>query len=88
MGDYKRSLREVVLDPSSDVFVSKYNDAWQIGFIRESRNWRGRNGYASILVEYKVQYGYLVTRYQPEDVVIQLAKDRESFQWIRNKRFH
>lgn len=88
LGDYKRSLREVILDPSSDVFVSKYNDAWQIGFIRESRNWRGTNGYGSILVEYKVQYGYLVTGYQPEDVVIQLAKDRESFQWIRKKRFH
>ncbi|NPV85996.1 MAG: hypothetical protein HPY45_08320 [Anaerolineae bacterium] len=86
--DYKRSLEEVILDQDSDVFVSRYNDAWQIGFVRGSRDWRGSNGGDFIFVEYKVQYGYLVTGYQPEDVIIQLTKKRESFRWIRNKRFH
>ncbi|KPL70106.1 hypothetical protein ADN00_18870 [Ornatilinea apprima] len=83
--DYKRSLREVILDPASDIFVSKYNDAWQIGFIRESREWQGLRGKDFILVEYKVQYGYWTTGFQPQNLSRQVFEGRESIVWLRNR---
>lgn len=83
--DYKRSLEEVILDQDSDIFVSKYNDAWQIGFVHENQGWRGVRGKDFILVEYKVKYGHWTTGFQPQNLKRQVFEGRENIVWLRNR---
>lgn len=83
--DYKQSLQEVILDPDSDIFVSKYNDAWQIGFVHENQRWRGVRGKDFILVEYKVKYGYWTTGFQPQNLKRQVFEGRENIVWLRSR---
>ena len=64
--DYLDSLTEVVLDPTSGVFISRYQGALQIGFMRRCGAWRGPGGLGWILVEYRVNFGHWVTAYQVE----------------------
>jgi len=49
---YVQSLKDIIENPKSGIFVSKYNEAWQVGFIGESGKWQGDGGFSHILVEY------------------------------------
>jgi hypothetical protein len=80
---YIESLHEVIIDPKSEVLISKYHDYWQISFVGESGKWQGENGFSHILVEYRVKYGYWVTGFQPEDLQKQLIMNRSDLKWIR-----
>ncbi len=83
LDDYIQSLKDVINNPKSGIFVSRYNEAWQIGFIDESGKWKGEKGFSHILVEYKVKYGYWVTGFQPENIGTHIQKNRDNFVWIR-----
>ncbi|MCE5209845.1 MAG: phage head morphogenesis protein [Chloroflexi bacterium] len=85
--EYLQSLKNIVEDPNSDIFISKYNDAWQVGFVGKSGKWQGAKGNSFIFVEYKVKYGYWVTGFQPKDIETQVLnyKEREILKWIRKQ---
>ena len=62
---YVASIRRVIEDPASGVFVSRYAGAWQLGVIGHSGAARGPNGGRWILLDYRVETGHWVTAYQP-----------------------
>lgn len=83
LDEYVSSLRQVIENPNSSIFISKYDGNWQIGFIGESGKWQGSKGHKFILVEYRVKYGYWVTGFQPEFIEKQIIQKRETILWIQ-----
>jgi hypothetical protein len=86
LDDYVRSVREVILDPSSGIFASRYWGEWQLGVARRSEGLRGPGGTDWIMVEYRISLGHWVTAYQPSrspDVALP-SPMRESIQWLRS----
>lgn len=81
---YIRSLRALVLDPESGVFINTYKGALSLGVIRESRNLRGPGGSAWVLVQYRVATSHWTTAFQPTDGLDEIAKaDWGRVQWLR-----
>ncbi len=79
---YVQSIREVILDPSSGIFISRYWGEWQLGVARRSGVLRGPGGTDWVLVEYRISLGHWVTAFQPSqgpDVAL-LSPMRESIQ--------
>jgi hypothetical protein len=54
---YVASARQVVLDPQSAVFTSRYQGHWQLGVVRRSGELRGPRGHDWVVVEYRVASG-------------------------------
>jgi hypothetical protein len=81
---YVESIRNVVLDETSEVFTSQYQGTWQLGVVRPSGALRGPGGFAWVLVEYRVATGHWVTAYQPEQGLRELHHPRRSdVRWLR-----
>jgi hypothetical protein len=85
---YLVSLRRVIGDAASGVFVSRYLGAWQLGVIGHSLGARGPGGGRWILVDYRVEIGHWTTAYQPERPLKRAiyTPSREAIQWIRLPR--
>jgi hypothetical protein len=87
MGQYRDSLRAVILDASSGVFVARYQGAAQLGVVRETRELRGPNGQDWVVVQYRTGFGFWVTGYQPEAGLGELDKPQWSdVRWLRQPR--
>ena len=84
MATYVESIGEVVRDPTSAVYLSRYGGAWQLGVIRRSGAYRGPGGYDWVLVEYRLETGHWVTANQPRDRLRFLgAPERTHLQWLQ-----
>jgi hypothetical protein len=84
---YAESIRRVVLDPTSGVFIHRFYGAWQVGIIRESRDLRGPRGREWTLVQYRVSLGHWVTAFQPRAGLAELSKPQWSdLRWLRRPR--
>lgn len=85
--EYVESARGVVLDPSTAVFTNHYLGALGAGFIRESRDLRGPEGYTWVLVQYRVALGHWTTTFQPVDGLDELRKPVwGGIRWLRQPR--
>lgn len=51
MQEYIGGIREVLLDPTSGVFVGRYEGVWQLSVARDSGNQRGPDGSGWLLIE-------------------------------------
>ena len=84
LDEYLASIRTVILDPTSRVFVCRYQSVWQLGTVRESRELRGPRGHDWVLVQYRVGWGHWVTAFQPEQGLDELLKPQWSdVRWLR-----
>lgn len=84
---YVESIRHVVLDATSGVFASHYQDAWQLGVVRGSREWRGPAEFPWVLVEYRVDRGHWVTAFQPREGLGALRSPyRRDIRWLRRPK--
>jgi hypothetical protein len=84
---YAASIRDVIRDPTSGVFTSRYQGAWQVGVVRLSRSLRGPGGSEWILIEYRTKTGHWVTAYQPAAGLAELQNPRrENVRWLRQPR--
>lgn len=87
LAEYIESLRTVVLDATSGIVLGHYQGALQLGVVRESRELRGPDGHAWVVVQYRVGYGHWVTGYQPEAGLDEFAKPQWSdVLWLRQPR--
>ncbi|MGD9895313.1 MAG: hypothetical protein AB7R89_24030 [Dehalococcoidia bacterium] len=50
---YIESIRQVIEDPTSGVFINRYYGALGVGIARESRELRGPRGFDWVLVQYR-----------------------------------
>jgi hypothetical protein len=81
---YVESLRQVILDPDSGVFVNRYRGALSLGVIRQTRDLHGPGGYDWILVQYRVATGHWTTGFQPADGLDEIdAPEWEDVRWLR-----
>lgn len=81
---YIDSLRKVIRDPNTGIFVSKFSDVWQLGFVGRSGELRGIGGKEFVIIEYRTGYGHWTTGYQPvsiDDVMSDLR--RTEISWLR-----
>jgi hypothetical protein len=84
LAGYVDSLRGVVLDPDSGVFINTYKGELSLGVIRMSRDLRGPGGYDWVLVQYRVATGHWTTAFQPADGLDEIMKtDWGRIQWLR-----
>lgn len=87
LAGYVDSIRKVILDDASGVFVCRYEGVWQLSVARHSADLRGPGGSDWILVEYRVATGHWVTAFQPvvalEDE-LRSAK-RDSIRWLQTR---
>lgn len=82
--EYVGGIQAVILDPASAVLTSRYQGAWQLTVVRRSGPLRGPNGFAWVLVDYRVQTGHWVTAYQPgEGLQVLQRPTREGIRWLR-----
>jgi hypothetical protein len=68
--EYLSSLRQTVLDPRSDIYLTDADSAgeWSIYFVgRVRRAWRGPKGSNRMLVVFSAEYHRFVTGFQPDD---------------------
>jgi len=87
LNDYLQSISEVVHDQDSGVFTSRYQGAWQVGFIRRSGNLQGPLGAEWVIVEYRMDIGYWTTAYQPKEGLSVLQHpNREYLIWHREPK--
>jgi hypothetical protein len=85
--EYIQSIRQVVLDPASGAFTNRYQGAWCLGAIRESRELRGPRGQEWVLVQYRLGWGHWTTAFQPEDGLDELHNpDWSDIRWLRRPR--
>lgn len=81
---YLRSLEAIITDATSGVFTSLYQGEPQLGVMRQSRQFRGPEGFDWMLVEYRVTTGHWVTGYQPRSGLRDLESSmRTDLRWWR-----
>lgn len=80
--DYLESIRQVVLDPASGVFISRYGESLQAGFVRRSGRFRGPEGKEWLLVEYRVTLEHWVTAFQLSLDTLE-GPLRSDLRWLR-----
>ena len=86
--DYFDSIRRVILDPRSGVFIGRYQGAWQLGVVRDADDLRGPGGSEWVLVEYRLVLGHWVTALQPRvsrDAELRNPR-RDSIRWLRHQQ--
>lgn len=66
LGEYLASLRAAVENPAGGIYLSRFMAAWSIAFVAPSQSDRGPEGGDWILVEYRPEYGFWVTGFQPD----------------------
>jgi hypothetical protein len=81
---YVASIRAVITDPTSGVYVCRYQDAPSLGVVCESRELRGPDGRSWVLVQYRLGWGHWTTALQPELGLDELSTPRWSdLRWLR-----
>jgi hypothetical protein len=82
--DYLTSVRQVIIDRTSGIFINRYQGELSLGFIRESRELRGPGGQEWILVQYRVSRGHWITAFQPNKGLAELGESGWSdIQWLQ-----
>jgi hypothetical protein len=86
--DYLAHCVEIVRDPRSRLFVSRYQGVWQCGAIGPNSAPRGPHGHGWIIVDYRLMLGFWTTAYQWEHGPGGLAdphldQRREALRWLR-----
>ena len=84
--DYYQSIKEVVLDKQSQLFVSRFRGALQVGIVRESGNFAGPGSKGLFFVEFRAETGHVVTANQfvlLDDIIN--SEKRSDLIWIRKK---
>jgi hypothetical protein len=78
--DYHRSLRAVILDPRSGVYMSRYRGRWQVACILNiGTAWR--------MVEYRVQAGHWMTGFHPVHGLNHFDRsERTHGRWLRHPK--
>jgi len=84
INEYYASLRNVVEDKTTKIFIGSYLNELQISFIRDAKELAGKDSGGTILIEYRPKLGYFVTANQvkTELEIIEDAK-RSGIIWIR-----
>jgi hypothetical protein len=84
--EYLEFASQVINDPDSGILISQRGSRWHLAFIRESREMMGDEGYAFVMVEYRVAIGHWMTFFQPEDGIAYLEDDlrRTNKKWLRH----
>jgi hypothetical protein len=83
---YLDSIRSVITDPSSGVLTSQlHNQHWQVTVVRQAGAARGPEGYAWVMVEYRVAIKHWVTAFQPAQGLNAIVQDpeRRHQRWLR-----
>ncbi len=82
---YVESVRAIIRDPASGLFVSRYRgQAWQWAVVRRSGSLRGPGGGDWVLVEYRLETDRWVTAFQPAAGLAYLdLPNREQGRWLR-----
>ncbi len=84
---YLRSLRDVLLDAASGVFIARFNGADRIGAVRRSGAQRGGRGGDWIVVAYDPALRHWVAGWQPKDGLAAIAGgDWSDVSWLRMPR--
>ncbi|MGE5591417.1 MAG: hypothetical protein ACM3ZA_12500 [Bacillota bacterium] len=83
--DYLRSIRQVVLDESTWVALTRYKGTLQASFLRHSDDLRGPDGEEWVLVEYRTGLGHIVTAYQPRPSTMREIEGRV-IRWLSRPR--
>ncbi len=88
LDDYLSSLRRVILDPRSGILISQYQDkGWHLAVVRRSEELQGPEGYAWVLIEYRLATGHWVTAFQPEKGLAYFDDpQRKDGRWVRRPR--
>lgn len=85
--DYVQSIQQVIRDPTSGVFTSRFGVEWQIGIVRESGTLCGPGGADWVLVEYRVALGHWMTAHQfPGGLEYLELRPRREIRWLRRVR--
>lgn len=81
---YVASIGQVITDPDSGVLVSRFQGAWQLTIVRESRAWRGAAGHQWLMVDYRLATGHWTTAHQLQrGLTVFSPPDREDVRWLR-----
>lgn len=82
---YLASVREVIEDPETGVFVNRFGGRGreQIGFVRRAKDLAGPNSKGWVLVEYVLETGFVHTAFQPEDGYAGIFANRRIVRWLR-----
>jgi hypothetical protein len=84
LSGYSETVRQVILDPASGVFTSRYQGALQVGIVRSSDDLRGPRDFGWLLVEYRVMTGHWTTAYQLPSIMVELQNERRGdVRWLR-----
>jgi len=81
---YITSIRQVIRDPASGVFLNRYQTVRGLGVVRRSRHLRGPGGADWVLVQYRLGWGHWITAYQPTRGLEELdAPAWSDIQWLQ-----
>lgn len=84
---YYDSIRDMILNPGSRMFTSRFGTRWQVTVVGRSGEWRGLRGFPLLLVEYRIGLGHWVTAFQPrEGLGILRDHRRTELRWLRHQR--
>ena len=86
LAEYLSSVRRVVTDAASGVFLSRFHGRhWQVTVVRRSGNLHGPGGHEWVMVEYRVETGHWITAFQPECGLLYITQDqrRQELRWLR-----
>ncbi len=73
---YLDRLRDIILDPSSGLLVSHFQDkGWQLTVVRASGILQGPRGSPWVMVDYRVLTGHWMTAFQPRAGLAWLTRD-------------
>lgn len=82
--DYYESIRDVVGDSQTKMFISRYLGELQAGFVRDAGPYKGASSKGIFFVEYRISTGSVVTANQAKtiDGIIE-SLERSGIIWIR-----
>ena len=83
--EYIGSLRSIIQDAESGLYLSRFMGVWTLAFLGRSQRWRGPGGADWILVEYRPDYGFWVTGFQPRDGLVHVtgSQHRTDGRWLQ-----
>lgn len=85
--EYVDGIRQVILDPRSGLFTSRYLGAIQLGIVRAANELRGPRGYEYVLVEYRLEIDHWVTAHQLSRGMEEIRSPyRIELRWLRPLR--
>lgn len=81
--EYLDSVSRATLDERNSIFLSRYQGMLQVGFISRSERWKGAQGGAWILVEFRQARGHITTAFQFNSLEVVIAHpDRSHVVWL------